>query len=172
MAAGSLSRLIACRRGKALCLCRPWRSPSTSSLPHEMSMMRGERLLLWIAFVILSEADHLDAIMALIHANREWFDNAQELEKVRRRLMNLAFIGTRGFFDARLRRHHELDENQLRPDDSGSQSTVRATGGLDVGLSAKRPPADPQMVRGRQSPARRGEHGSARPTCTSRSARV
>ena len=32
-----------------------------------------------------------------------------------------------------------------------------------MGLSAKRPPAAAMV--GRQSPARRGAHGSARPTC-------
>jgi len=74
----------------------------------------------------------------------------------------------RDFFDHRLRDHHELEEkNQLYPDESGSQRIVRASGGLDVGLSSKRPSATKMVARVvlcTPFPETHGSHGSASPT--------
>ena len=67
-------------------------------------------------------------------------NDRQELEEVRR-WKTWRGLATRFFRSSLARSSRTGRENQLHPDESGSQSIVPASRGLDVGISSKRPTA-------------------------------
>src|SRR6266566_7658582 len=90
----------------------------------------------------------------------------QELEKVRR-WKTWRGLATRFLRPQVARSSRAARENQLHPDESGSQRIVRAPTGLVVGLSSKRPPAAALVGRAVLCAPRRKSRRTARTHSTS-----